>query len=96
MEGQLQRHRQWRIGAKTPLAAGTFGEDEAARYTNTGVYADHAYSVLGTAQDGAQRYVQLRNPWGESEPAGNAPNDGIFRLKLEEFAQLFQNLMYVE
>ena len=36
----------------------------------------------------------MRNPWGESEPAGNGANDGIFKLKLEEFAKLYQNLMY--
>lgn len=82
------------IDAKQPVAAGTYGESEEARYTNSGVYADHAYSVLGYEQVGTEKYVIMRNPWGESEPAGNGANDGIFKLKLSEFGKLYQNLMY--
>ncbi|MBE2250341.1 MAG: hypothetical protein IAE78_12425 [Myxococcus sp.] len=80
------------IDANQPVAAGTYHDE--ARYTNTGVYGDHAYSVLGYEQQGNDRFVILRNPWGESEPAGNGANDGVFKLKLEEFAKLYQNLMY--
>lgn len=83
------------IDAKQPVAAGTYGDSEEARYTNSGVYADHAYSVLGYEQTGSERFVILRNPWGESEPAGNGANDGVFKLKLQDFAKLYQNLMYV-
>ncbi len=84
------------VDAHTPVGAGTFGEDQEAKYTNTGVYADHAYSILGYEQAGTERYVVLRNPWGESEPAGNGANDGIFKLKLDDFAKLYQNVMYVD
>ncbi|MDP3236327.1 MAG: C2 family cysteine protease [Myxococcales bacterium] len=80
------------IDARQPLAAGTYHDE--ARYTNTGVYGDHAYSILGYEQQGTERFVILRNPWGESEPAGNGANDGVFKLKLEAFAKLYQNLMY--
>jgi hypothetical protein len=82
------------IDAKQPVSAGTHGEDQEALYTNTGVYADHSYSVLGYEKSGNDRYVVLRNPWGESEPAGNGPNDGVFKLKLDEFAKLYSSLMY--
>jgi hypothetical protein len=37
--------------------------------------------------------VVLRNPWGESEPAGNGANDGVFKLKLEDFRKLYDNVM---
>ena len=80
------------VDAKQPLAAGTYHDE--ARYTNTGVYGDHAYSILGYEQQGNEKFVIMRNPWGESEPAGNGANDGIFKLKLEEFAKLYQNLMF--
>ena len=40
--------------------------------------------------------MTLRNPWGEVEPAGNGPDDGIFNLKLAEFQKLYQTLMYTE
>jgi hypothetical protein len=75
------------IDAGQPVAAGTHDGD--ALYTNTGVYGDHAYSVLGYAERNGERYVKLRNPWGESEPAGNGPNDGVFELKIQDFTRLY-------
>ncbi len=82
------------LDAKQPVAAGTYGETEEARYTNTGVYANHAYSVIGYEERDGKKYVKLRNPWGESEPAGNGSNDGIFELDLQTFSKLYQTLMY--
>ena len=82
------------VDQKRPAAAGTYGEDQDALYTNTGVYADHAYSVLGYKEEKGERYVQLRNPWGYSEPAGNGPDDGVFYLKLADFMKLYSNFMY--
>ena len=82
------------LDAKQPVAAGTYGDTEAARYTNTGVYADHAYSVIGYEERNGEKFVKLRNPWGESEPAGNGANDGIFELDIKTFSKLYQNLMY--
>ncbi|MCU0697640.1 MAG: C2 family cysteine protease [Myxococcaceae bacterium] len=84
------------LDAKKPVGAGTFGSDESSRYTNTGVYADHAYSILGYEQQGTEKLIVLRNPWAESEPRNNGPNDGIFKLKVSEFMKLFQSLMWVE
>ena len=74
-----------------PATASTFGESSNAKYTNTGLYADHAYSVWGTEVKGGKKYVQLRNPWGESEPANNGRDDGIFKLELSEFMKMFAN-----
>ena len=42
------------------------------------------------------KYVQLRNPWGESEPAGDGKDDGIFYLPMDKFQKLYQTLMTVE
>ncbi len=84
------------VDAKKPIGAGTYGEDQEAKYTNTGVYANHAYSVLGYEKSGTDRFVIVRNPWGESEPAGNGANDGIFKLKLEDFTKLYQSLYFQE
>jgi hypothetical protein len=84
------------VDEKKPVGAGTYGDDQEARYTNTGVYADHAYSILGYEKDAnGERFVILRNPWGESEPAGNGPNDGVFKLKLQDFTRLYQTLYFV-
>ncbi|MGV3619210.1 MAG: C2 family cysteine protease [Archangium sp.] len=82
------------VDAGKAVGAGTYGEDREALYTNSGVYANHAYSILGYEKSGTDRFVILRNPWGESEPAGNGPNDGVFKLKLEDFTKLYQSLYY--
>ncbi|MBL8912019.1 MAG: hypothetical protein JNM17_15095 [Archangium sp.] len=81
------------IDAKKPVAAGTHDDGGPVNYTNTGVYGDHAYSILGYEKSGTERYVVLRNPWGESEPSGNGANDGVFKLKLSEFQKLYDNVM---
>ncbi|HEY1089242.1 MAG TPA: C2 family cysteine protease [Archangium sp.] len=82
------------IDAKKPVAAGTHDDGGPVSYTNTGVYGDHAYSILGYETAGAERYVVLRNPWGESEPANNGANDGVFKLKLQDFQKLYDNVMF--
>ncbi len=82
------------IDTKQPVSAGTYGDDQDALYTNTGVHSDHSYSVLGYKEVNGEKLVTLRNPWGETEPAGNGPNDGIFDLKLADFQKLYQTLMY--
>jgi hypothetical protein len=84
------------IDNKQPVSAGTYGDDKEAMYTNTGVYADHSYSVLGYKETNGEKFVTLRNPWGESEPAGNGPNDGVFDMKLADFTKLYQTVMYTD
>jgi hypothetical protein len=79
------------VKEQRPATASTFGESSNAKYTNSGLYADHAYSVWGTETKGGKKYVQLRNPWGESEPANNGRDDGVFKLELGEFMKMFAN-----
>lgn len=82
--------------SKYPMTAGTYGTSEAARYTNTGVYANHAYSVLGVEEQDGVKYVKLRNPWGQSEPQGDGVNDGFFRMELDKFAHLYSSFAVVK
>lgn len=77
---------------KRPMAAGTYGKDDGVDYNGTGVYAWHAYTVLGAVEENGVRYVQLRNPWGVSEPTGDGKDDGNFKMKLEDFQRLYQSL----
>jgi Calpain family cysteine protease len=79
-----------------PMAAGTYGTDQADRYTNTGVYANHAYSVLGTEEENGVKYVKLRNPWGQSEYGYDGKNDGFFRIELDKFAELYRAVHIIE
>ncbi len=73
-----------------PMAAGTYGTDQSARYTNTGVYANHAYSVLGVEEKNGEKFVKLRNPWGQSEYGHDGKNDGFFSMPLAKFAELYR------
>lgn len=75
---------------KAPMTAGT--HDSAAIYTNTGVYADHAYSVLGTEEANGKKYILLRNPWGESEAGNDGRNDGFFKLEVAQFMKLYDDV----
>ena len=74
-----------------------------AFYGNTGVYADHAYTVLGLAERDGHQFVKLRNPWGPGsgsggavEPASNGPQDGVFELSLPEFCRLFGGVAWAQ
>lgn len=75
---------------KRPMTAGT--HDDKKLYTNTGVYGDHAYSVLGAEESNGKKYILLRNPWGESEAGHDGKNDGYFKLELAQFMKLYDNV----
>jgi hypothetical protein len=77
------------LAAGKPTTAVTLGDSSSAKYTNTGVYADHTYSVWGVSEAGGKKYVELRNPWGSGEPTGNGRDDGIFKLPLDQFMSLY-------
>jgi len=83
------------VSAGHPTTAGTHGQGESHRYMNSGLYANHAYSVLGAREEGGQRFVTLRNPWGSSEAGNDGKNDGIFELPFEKFMHLFVNVASV-
>lgn len=97
--GKANEAKAWQritaaVDNKLPAALGT--QDDEAFYKNTGIYANHSYSVLGYKTEGGKKFVQIRNPWGESEPAGNGANDGVFWLSLEDTCRLFDSLDYVK
>lgn len=60
----------------------------------------HAYTVLGVSHEGKEQFVHLRNPWGYHEPSSrgfgkgpaNQAGDGIFKLPINVFATLFQDV----
>ncbi len=78
--------------AAHPMTASTYGEDQAALYTNTGVHANHAYTVLGAGEENGQKYVQVRNPWGNGEAGQDGKDDGLFKLPVADFQKLYQGV----
>ncbi|HVY60543.1 MAG TPA: C2 family cysteine protease [Planctomycetota bacterium] len=79
---------------KLPMAAVTFGDSKKALYTDTGIYPDHTYTILGTKEKDGKQFVTLRNPWGESEPGfgSDGKDDGIFDLPLADFMKLYEGV----
>jgi hypothetical protein len=78
------------LKSKVPVAAETFGKKREAMYEGTGVHGNHTYAVVGTSVENGEKFVQLRNPWGFSEPDGDGKDDGTFKLKLQDFMKLFE------
>ncbi len=87
---------------RRPIAADTYGR--AKKYQTNGLVHGHVYSILGTQKDGDDRFVTLRNPWGASEYRADYRtdvdrdsdgrldgNDGVFRMRLEDFHRLFEH-----
>ena len=98
LDGRVTADSVWKrivsaIDEHRPVAAGTHEEHGPVHYGNTGVFADHAYSVLGYQEEAGKRFVLLRNPWGDTEPRNNGADDGIFKLPLERFVELYTDLM---
>jgi hypothetical protein len=77
-----------------PVAAATYGKDgpEAERYAGQKVYPWHAYTVMGVQEEDGKKYVQLRNPWGSTEPGYDGKDDGMFRLELKDFVHYYSGV----
>lgn len=81
------------VDTHSPICAATSCDpDQQAKYTNTGLIAEHAYTVMGAEVKDGQRYVKLRNPWGETEPSGNGPDDGVFELPFADFLKFYDTV----
>jgi hypothetical protein len=54
-----------------PMTAATYGSGDASpdhvNYADANLVAAHCYSVLGWAYESGQKYIVLRNPWGNTE-----------------------------
>jgi hypothetical protein len=86
-----------KLARKLPVCLGTKDDKgNEAIFANTGVYGDHTYTVLDAYEKNGEKYIKLRNPWGESEPPGNGENDGIFELKLDDMPKWYSVLWSVQ
>ncbi|MDQ3262092.1 MAG: C2 family cysteine protease [Myxococcota bacterium] len=66
-------------------------KDEKAT-SGSGIVGNHAYTVLGTLEKDGKSYVQLRNPWGNTEFGNDGKDDGVFMIPAAKFRQLFDSL----
>ncbi len=81
MKRALKEHRP--VAATTTLSLTKKGTEK------NGIVKKHVYSVLGVSERNGQKYVTLRNPWGDTEPGKDGKNDGIFELKFETFKKQY-------
>jgi hypothetical protein len=84
------------VDAKLPSSLATSKNEE--RYKSTGIHGNHCYSILGYEVDKVtkQRYLILRNPWGNDEPGSDGKDDGVFKFKIEDAKKLFDEFYTVE
>lgn len=77
-----------------PVSASTYGKDapEAERYPGSKLYPWHAYTVMGVEEKDGKKFVQLRNPWGNTEPGYDGEDDGVFALELDKFAHFYKGV----
>jgi hypothetical protein len=70
---QLVRSNCLSMRTVNPMTAWTFcATPTPVDYNGTGIYAYHAYTLLGWAFVNNIKYVVLRNPWGQNGPVINA------------------------
>lgn len=60
------------------------------------VIEGHSYTVLGAVEQNGQKFVQLRNPWGSTEPGHDGKDDGIFLLPIADFVKAYGMVEYVK
>jgi hypothetical protein len=80
------------VDSKIPITAGTYGKDQEAMYAGKNLYAWHNYSIVGAGEENGQKFVELRNPWGRTEPGNDGKDDGSFKLPLADFMKYYQGL----
>ncbi len=52
----------------------------------------HIYSVIAVNEENGEKFVTLRNPYGQHEPG----DDGVFKLTLREYRRCFEDLYFVQ
>jgi len=61
-----------------------------------GLVPMHMYSIVGVREDGGEKLVTLRNPYGHHEPVIDGKDDGVFELTLREYRKHFEDLYLLQ
>jgi len=56
-----------------------------------GIEKGHAYTILGVSEHDGEKWVQLRNPWGNTEPGNDGNNDGVFEITVKQFCENYSD-----
>jgi hypothetical protein len=91
-------------------ATGSVLSLQTEELAEVGLVDSHAYCILGTEEEGGQRYVVVRNPWGNFEfnaadyssdvdvNLDGVPDgdDGTFRMTIEDFCEHFRKVSVLQ
>ncbi|HEY3451128.1 MAG TPA: C2 family cysteine protease [Myxococcales bacterium] len=77
---------------KLPMVAWTSPDKTEKPFAGTGLVGDHAYTLMGVEEKDGKKFVQLRNPWACTEPAGDGKDDGVFTIPLETFVKYYDGV----
>jgi hypothetical protein len=83
-----------------PVTVGTHDPGEGVVYDETNrLVKNHAYSVVRVYEEDGEQWVVLRNPWGRYEYQndnydnnGSLPDDGVFRMSINDFIAMYEYL----
>jgi LysM repeat protein len=88
----LAKFLENRLAGGGTMCASTKSDKEEK---GTGIIGNHAYTVLGVTEQDGKTMVQLRNPWGMSEPGNDGKDDGVFQIPLAKFRHCFSEVEWV-
>lgn len=83
-----------------PMVSGTFAKSRkknspSREYEELGLQDGHAYALLEAFEERGQRFVRLRDPWGNKEYGHgkkDGKEDGNFVIPYEEWLRTFEDL----
>jgi hypothetical protein len=92
---ELSSKETWQLlkdadAGKLAMVTGTGGEP------GEGFVPMHMYAVVGVREEGGEKFVKLRNPYGATEPERDGKDNGVFELTLREYRRKFEDLYILQ
>lgn len=73
-----------------PMTAWTYAS--GPQFSGSNIVANHAYTILGWANNNEKNYLVLRNPWGSTEPAGVNTINGLVAFFDQSFWRVISTI----
>ena len=84
------------VDSRIPAVVSTESGNVGQLFVGKRVMNNHCYSIISCRQSSNQRWIKLRNPWGEVTPLNcRCWRDGVFELPWLECVRLFSFVSFV-
>ncbi|MBI5544254.1 MAG: hypothetical protein HY901_10220 [Deltaproteobacteria bacterium] len=77
------------LQAKHAVVAGS-SQDDSVRSVN--IRPHHLYAVVNVSEEAGQKYITLRNPAGTEEFGNDGKDDGVFKMKMDDFMKHYYRI----